>query len=84
MEYWKTGRGVPNTYDKSLLFECRNSLDRNLSESERQVMRNSFRTFVEERVQEMDETKEEEDQVDGEYDPIDDSNEDDYDDEFSR
>ncbi len=84
MEYWKTGRGVPNTYDKSLLFECRNSLDRNLSESERQVMRNSFRTFVEERVQELDETKEEEDQVDGEYDPIDDSNEDDYDDEFSR
>ncbi len=56
IEYWRTGRGVPNTYDKSLLFECRNALDRNLTESERQIMRNSFRSIVEERVEELDES----------------------------
>ena len=83
MEYWKTGRGVPNTYDKSLLFECRNSLDRNLSESERQVMRNSFRTFVEERVQEVEDAGEEGDQIEEGYEGLDDSSDDDYD-EFSR
>ena len=55
LSYWRTGRGVPNNYDKSLLFECRNVLDRNLSENERQVMRNSFRTFVEEKMRSLEE-----------------------------
>ena len=49
MEFWRTGRGVPNTYDKSLLIECRNSLERNLTDAERQVMRSSFREKVEAR-----------------------------------
>lgn len=83
MEYWKTGRGVPNTYDKSLLFECRNSLDRNLTESERQVMRNSFRTFVEERVQDVEEDREEEDQVEEGYEGADEPNDDEFD-EYPR
>lgn len=51
MGYWRNGRGVPNSYDKSLLFECRNALERNLTEDERVVMRSSFREFVIERVQ---------------------------------
>ena len=51
MGYWRNGRGVPNSYDKSLLFECRNALERNLTEDERVVMRSSFREFVVERVQ---------------------------------
>ncbi len=51
IEFWQTGRGVPNTYDKSLLFECRNTVGRNLTDGERQAMRNSFRSFVEERIQ---------------------------------
>ena len=50
MGYWRNGRGVPNSYDKSLLFECRNTLERNLTEDERVVMRSSFREFVIERV----------------------------------
>ena len=51
MGFWRNGRGVPNSYDKSLLFECRNALERNLTEDERVVMRNSFREFVVERMQ---------------------------------
>lgn len=51
MGYWRNGRGVPNSYDKSLLFECRNALERSLTEDERVVMRSSFREFVVERVQ---------------------------------
>lgn len=46
LEFWRTGRGVPNSYDKSLLFECRNALDRNLTDDERLEMRNSFRRIV--------------------------------------
>ncbi len=85
MDYWRTGRGVPNTYDKSLLFECRNALDRNLSESERQVMRNSFRSFVEERVQEIDGSPSEDEQPDDQFDSLDDDDGDDYEDqEFNR
>ena len=51
MEFWRTGRGVPNTYDKSLLIECRNALDRNLTDSERQVMRSSFKDVVTAKLQ---------------------------------
>lgn len=51
MEFWRTGRGVPNTYDKSLLIECRNALDRNLTDSERQVMRSSFKDVVTSKLQ---------------------------------
>lgn len=57
MGYWRNGRGVPNSYDKSLLFECRNALERNLTEDERVVMRSSFREFVVERVQGDDDTQ---------------------------
>ena len=57
MGYWRNGRGVPNSYDKSLLFECRNALARNLTEDERVVMRSSFREFVVERVQGDDDSK---------------------------
>lgn len=55
--YWRNGRGIPNSYDKSLLFECRNALERNLSEDERVIMRSSFREFVVERVQDDDDSK---------------------------
>ena len=57
MGYWRNGRGVPNSYDKSLLFECRNALERNLTEDERVVMRSSFREFVVERMQDDDESQ---------------------------
>ena len=57
MGYWRNGRGVPNAYDKSLLFECRNALERNLTEDERVVMRSSFREFVVERMQDDDDPK---------------------------
>ncbi|MCY4142764.1 MAG: hypothetical protein OXG08_03615 [Gammaproteobacteria bacterium] len=85
MDYWRTGRGVPNTYDKSLLFECRNALDRNLSESERQVMRNSFRSFVEERVQEIDGSPSENEPSTDQFDSLDDDDGDDFEDvDFNR
>lgn len=57
MGYWRNGRGVPNSYDKSLLFECRNALARNLTEDERVVMRSSFREFVVERMQDDEDPK---------------------------
>ena len=45
-EYWRNEKGVPSVYDKSLLIECRNALDRNLSDVERQEMRSCFRDMV--------------------------------------
>ena len=57
MGYWRNGRGVPNAYDKTLLFECRNALERNLTEDERVVMRSSFREIVVERMQDDDDPK---------------------------
>ena len=77
--FWHSGRtGVPSDHDKGLLNECRTKIDRNLTNSERLIMRNMFRDTI--TNAEDEDVFPHDDEDDYEYDQLFDS-EDDYDDD---